>query len=578
MGGSRASLDRWNAAFEAKGFPGLVDCKENAGRPRKFDLDDEVKAEVRRILLTQTNRTEKSGSIPEAIRKATARGLIPQDLAEEFEERARAGRRIVPEALHRDLQIPEVLVKMHRSPSEALLEYVHAPGDMMWIDDEHPGRRRFIRSGDILEADDATINFPVCVPWEQGGTPCAERYGVMVSRFQWLVAIDRASRFVPGWTFTMRPRSSYRGEDVTSLLYHVFRQHGVWKRAHLEGGVWACDKVCNLLEGLGVARTRRYQPNQKPFIEGLFNLLWTKLSDMPGQVGRFRGEEDATNRVLESCRRGHTDPRQHFPMLGDALAALERVVHERNTQPVRTKQWGTWVPEERWLSQRQSSFDRGLLRPLPENTAWMFAPEARVWRVKGNLVGGKIQIIEGNSIQFDFSAEWLVKFDGASVRCHFDPLGSSADGVAVLAEPFCGHKAGEVLGPLFQVNRSASQARLALGLGVDKNRGHELRAATAAALRRETRTVVAGGKAGLSVTDVRDGLGNQASITRGALPATGIAPAAQEPAPGREAAPAAPVARIRRSTNPFQPATSDAFNRTRERQARLKAAQEAATA
>lgn len=575
-GGSRASLDRWAAAYDRAGFAGLLDRRENAGRPRKYELTENEVASLRAVYL-RTNRTETSGSVPETIRTAARSGILRPELAEAFLERARTGR-MVPESLARDIAVSAAAVKQFRNPTDAGLDYLNSPGALMWI--THPsGRRSFAKAGDIIEADDATVNFPVCVPWEIGGDACSERWGVRVARFQWLVTIDRATRYVPGWSYTMRPRSSYRAEDIVALFHGVFQQHGIWKRACLERGSWESNLVEAMLDQLGVERMTAWSPHQKPFIEGLFNLMWTKLSDVGGQVGRYQGEEEATAKVLVSCQRGSTDPRRHFPMLGQAIEAFRRATAERNAQPVTSKHWGTWVPEERWLAQLADARTTSRLRQLPADAAWMFAPEAREWTVKGNTVGGSIQIMEGLSVRFDFAADWLVEFDGYKVRAHFDPSAPKAEATIVLVQSAKSRKPGEVLGTAYQVNETARYARQAMGWGNEEDIGRDQRKQAASALRREVRTIVAGGQTGLSVTHVRDGLGNQAQIVSGTTstmtPAPSPAPADPQPAPGRESA---PVARIRRSSNPFQPATATDFDKARERLARLKAAQEAATA
>jgi hypothetical protein len=454
---SRTSLDRWNNRFCAQGFAGLFDEREKAGRPRKHELHQTEKAALRAAYLA-TNRTETSGSVPEAVKLAARRGQLRPELAAEFLERERTGR-IVPDSLAREIAVAPAIVKQHRNPTDAGLDYLNAPGALMWLTDERTGEERFVRVGDILEADDATVNFPVCVPWQMGGDPCSERWGVRVARFQWLVAIDRASRYVPGWSYTMRPRSSYRAEDVVALFHGIFRQHGIWQRVQLERGVWEADQVSAMFKQLRVERLTAWSPHQKPFIEGLFNLMWTKMSDVGGQVGRFRGEEEKANAILTSCQRGATDPRLHFPMLNDAMAAFTRATTERNQQPVKSAQWGTWVPEERWLAQQAEARESGRLRTLPTDAAWIFAPCLREWTVAGNTVGGSVQVMEGLSIRFDFAAEWLTPFAGAKVRVHFDPSAPRCEATLVLAQNLRDHRAGEVLGTAVQVNKTARWPR-----------------------------------------------------------------------------------------------------------------------
>lgn len=524
---SRATLDRIENIYTRDGFAGLFDNREKAGRPRKIQLFAKEVAALKAARIV-TNRSELDGSTPEAVRLAARRGQLRPEIAAEFFERERTGR-MVPEALHNDLVAGAAVTKQFRNPTEAGLDYLNAPGALMWVTDARTGEERFIQAGDILEADDATVNFHVCVPWEIGGDPCSEKYGVRVARFQWLVAIDRATRFVPGWSYTMRPRSSYRAEDVLSLFHGIFRQHGIWQRLCLERGVWEANKVSAMLKHLHVERLTAWSPHQKPFIEGLFNLMWTKLSDLSGQVGRFQGEEEEACRVAESCRRGATDPRHHFPMLADALEAFRRATAERNAQTVKSNQWGSWVPEERWLAQQQEARAKHRLRALPTEAAWMFSPEMREWTVQGNTVGGAIQIMDGLSVRFDFAADWLTNFVGSKVRVHFDPAAPRAEATIVLAQPVREHRAGEVLGTAVQVNKTARYARRALGWGDDADLGITMRREAATALRREVRTIKAGGETGLTRTEVRDGEGNSAFIERHsgndtATPSSEVAP------------------------------------------------------
>ena len=57
-----------------------------------------------------------------------------------------------------------------------------------------------------------------------------------------------------------------------------------------------------------------WSPHQKPFIEGLFNVLWTKLSvHFPGaDVGRFQGESEQASRLLTASRMATRTPANIF--------------------------------------------------------------------------------------------------------------------------------------------------------------------------------------------------------------------------------------------------------------------------
>ena len=161
-----------------------------------------------------TNRTWTSGSVPEAIRRTISlphvpvgwgqkqvKSLLlavhceavptcPEELRELILGRERNGLPLVPERIARQVTVSAATVRLHRNPGEFALDYLNTPGGMRMIVDPATGESRRVRAMEIVEADDATINFPVCVPWTLGGTPSSDKFGVMVGRFQWLVFID----------------------------------------------------------------------------------------------------------------------------------------------------------------------------------------------------------------------------------------------------------------------------------------------------------------------------------------------------------------------------------------------------
>lgn len=507
---SKTSIDRFEREYSSRGFDGLFDRRKEAARPPGHSLEP-AEIDALRAARLITNRTRDDGSTPEAVRMAVRNGCLRPKIAAEFRERDRAGLR-VPRAIHKAIVSPPAVTRCHRNPADAALKYLDAPGSLMWIADEITGEQNFARVGDVLEADDATINFPVCVPWEMGGDPCSERWGVRVARFQWLVAIDRASRYVPGYSYTARPRSGYRAEDITSLFHRIFAQHGVWRRLCLERGTWEAAQVSDMMRLLKVRRVTAWNPHQKPFIEGLFGLLWTKLSDMPGQVGRFRGDDAAMDSTFLSCKRGATDPRNHFPMLSQAIAAFDRACFERNEQPVKSQHWGKWIPQERWLAQLDESRRTGRLRPLPADAAWLFAPEVREWTVAGNTVGGSIRVMDGLSVRYDFAAPWLVEFAGCKVRVHFNPAAPRCEATVVLVHNERDRRADEVLGIAVQVNKTASYARRVLHWGDDPDLGVQQRRQAATALRREVRAILPRRRIGTRISEVRDGQGNSVTV------------------------------------------------------------------
>ena len=488
-----------------------------------------------------TNRTKDSGSVPEAIRRVISLpnlpagwtdtikrrflkkvGLkkivpaCPDDLRETILARQKAGQPLVPASIAKAIRIkvPRRVIEAYRRPHEAELNNLQCPGTMTMVR-RHGCEPQFARAGDIIEADDGSINFPVCIPWTSptGGliteTPCSARYGVIVGRFQWLRTIDVATRFRPGWVFVARSRGGFRGADVLTLMHGITVQHGVWEQYRFEQGVFKSNLVKRAIELLGSRLHTVFSPHSKPFIEGAFNQDWTKLSVHFPQcdIGRYRGDTEAANKLVQSCRRGANDPRRYFPMLEDALAAFAEITKEENRTLVKSRNSGQWVPEERW--QRETG-DRAL-RKLDEASLFMFAPYAIEWAVKGMLVGGRVPIFEDMSVPFDFTAPWLSEYSGARMRLHFDPTAPKCLATPVLLQAWNGHRAGEVLPPLTQVNETTGYIRMTLGWGADSGTaGLKAKQQSHVAMRREVRTVMPGGRSGYTRSEVK------------ALDATGI--------------------------------------------------------
>lgn len=491
-----------------------------------------------------TNRTNNSGSVPEAVRRTISLPNLPigwsraiqqkflraiggelptcpVELREAILARQAAGQPLVPERIARQITVNPVTVRQKRHATNAALDYLSAPGSLFFITDKTTGERRPPLAGEVIEADDATINFPVCVPWTLGGDPCSEKFGVKVGRFQWLVCVDAASRFVTAWTYVMRPRSSYRAEDALALMRAHCLQHGIPGQWRFEQGVWKSNLVKHAIAGIGSDLHTVWSPHQKPYIEGLFNTLWTKLSiHFPdADVGRFRGETEEASLLLTACQRGQRDPRRHFPMLNTALAAFGEVITEKQSTPVNSD-IGRWIPAERWAGKlpganAAAAANVFVARPLDAETEWLFSPYVREWTVKGMLVGGRVPLFEDLSVPFDFAADWLPQYHGARVRCHFNPMAGNCSGMLVLAEDFQNRKAGTVLGLAKQINEVAGYARLVLGWGDDNaNEGRLLRQRAAAAMRREVRAVD-GKSAGYSHSEERDGVAMVTTLERG---------------------------------------------------------------
>jgi hypothetical protein len=477
-----------------------------------------------------TNRTAGHGSVPEAIRCAislpacvnavkarlmrklgvTQLPECPIDLRETILQREKEGKLMLTSGLMKEIACNPVAALQHRNPTEASLANNLTSGTAMWFNDPETFERRPVRAGDILEADDASINFPVCVEWKIGGDPCSDKYGVKVGRFQWLRTIDVASRFKPGYIFVCRPRESYRAEDILALMRGIVRQHGIFREGRFERGSWESNRVKEAFRVLGMNLHTVFSPRSKPYIEGSFNQSWTKLSVHFPQsyIGRFMGETEEANMLLTACKQGRKDPRNYFPMLSDAMAAFDTVTREEHQTPVFSRHYGSWVPAERWAAQ----ITERPLRKFDRDNDWIFAPYRCEWRIKGMMTGGMVPLFDDCSIPFNFSAPWMAQFDGARVAVYFDPFEPQCRAKVVLSSASGNHKPGEILGDAWQVDEVATYARYVLGYGDEANQGLRVKRANATALRREVRTIL-GKTDTVREVEVRDGLGSKLTLS-----------------------------------------------------------------
>jgi hypothetical protein len=143
----------------------------------------------------------------------------------------------------------------------------------------------------------------------------------------------------------------------------------------------------------------------------------------------------------------------------------------------------------------------------------MFSPYALDWTVRGTIVGGRVPIFEDMSVPYDFSSPELTRFHGAKVRVHFDPTARLCFGTAVLRESWLDRSTGKllpsgtILPPLRQINETTGYVRLALGWGDDPaTLGLKAKQASAAAVRKELRTIMPRGQKGLQESIEHDGL------------------------------------------------------------------------
>ncbi len=520
LGVPYATLWRWYNATRDQAVPSpetLAPQTHKSGRKPKTPLSAEDQAKLRSIYL-KTNRNKGSGSSQEAARIALRGGLLSPDLAAEVARRQEAGIDLLPDRIRQAITLSKSQVLAHRNEGEARLAYGNTSGTMRWVHDRVTGEQRIARAGDVWESDDGSINLITCIPWDVGGCKTSERYGVKVGRFQWLPALDAGTSYILGYTYTARPKNSYRAEDILALLRSMFRAHGIPQRLRFERGTWEAKAIDQVMTTLGIDRWTAWSPRQK-LIENLFGTLWTKLSILPGQIGRFQGEQEAENDLLVKARAGTIDPRKHFPMLSQVLQAMDVVIAEKNRTPVESEIYGTWVPAERWALQKSE----GRLTKWNADTAWLFSPCRRELTVTGGHIKTSVAVTDDWSVRYTYTSPDLHRYEGKKVALYFDPFADRCEGTAVLLDNSPTASSGDVIGTVFQIDQVARHARRMLGWGDDADLGKAIAKDTRHDMVRASRAALPDGSVGIDTQEIRLVSGGSALLpgSSGVSPETG---------------------------------------------------------
>lgn len=510
-GVSVAGASRWLArrdAFEA-GEPRALLRGRSSGRPPQCRVSAEDARELRAAYL-KSNRATLCGSKTGSARLLARSGLLSEEVAAAIlkPRASKALPKVIKDAMH----ISSAVFAEHRSPKNARLDGFYIPGHLRMVK-EAAGLRR-LHAGERQSWDDATINFGVCVPWPWGGDPCADKFGVKLGRFQLLTCIDDAYDFCPGFSYVIREQQSYRAEDTVAAQFRLWRDTYQPVSAMLEGGAWQSQRA---LAFYAAARLQVCDATGRPhskLVESWFNRLWTVLSQLPGQVGRYRAEMEKGNQLYLAARQGRVDPREHFPELPAALRDADLAIGHLNAEPVESKKYGRWVP--------QAAHRAGLEQnPRPQIDQQLFyhaAPIIERRLVRRNMVGIKCPSPWGESFPYHFASDALWDFEGCYVKVYFDPYDSPLCATLVLDQEHRGLKAGHVISRRAPVLEDAPEVLQVLegvttelnGAGLD--RAIKMRKQIHAAIRTEYRALGFGGRQVASASEARDGRGQRARV------------------------------------------------------------------
>jgi hypothetical protein len=195
-------------AFDEGGMAAVLRGPARTGRPPVCEWPAEDVQKIREVYL-QTNRGEELGSMSLAVRICKHQGKLSPETHAAL-SRPAATKHYIPSSLRKELEIAPAVRRHHRHPTNATLGGAYIAGTTRLTDD---GTRR-LQYGERISFDDGSQNQIVCVPWPWGGTPEADKFGIRTMRGQWLVAHCDGTSTIPAWVFTLRPRDSYRDQEI----------------------------------------------------------------------------------------------------------------------------------------------------------------------------------------------------------------------------------------------------------------------------------------------------------------------------------------------------------------------------
>jgi hypothetical protein len=515
LGVSNTKLSRMAKQVAAHGLDGLKDRYHNCGRNPSLTFTDEEFTRLGALYL-KTNRTADAGSMQTACRFFACDPLTREEIRTAILSSLERGRlpRFATRALKR---ITREHFAAHRKPGSLATD--HFSGRRGTFARDKMERRR------VVESDDGTLNFAAWIPWPQGGDPISDKYGVRLGRWQFLPALEAGwSQYYLGYTLVARPKGTYTQEDVRALIAMVVSQHGLPDAFRFERGTWESNSVVDLLQRLSVDLDTVWQSNQKPYIEGGFNTLWTYLSMIDGQVGRFRGEMEKENLLIEKCRAGRLDPRDQFPGLTECTRALDGALAMRNADRRHSKIYGSWIPEVRYREHQEQE----PWRQLPSDLAYLFAPVVKEWTVAKGTVGNSVTLTDDLKVPFYFTHDDLWRMNGEKVRVYFDPAAENISATIVALTTHAGFAPGNIVCQASLLGDIPHYARAAMGWSrepLNATRTTPSNRAPMAAVRREVRALSPNGRIKASVSEERDGRGNVSRMERGESRAQTPAPA-----------------------------------------------------
>lgn len=528
LGVASANISRWRQRFLRGGLAALEPQHDKCGRKPLVVMTEDEQTAVRRLKVQMESTTA-------ALRTFAGTAACSQAVSDAI-LKPRRSKHTITGTLRAQAAVPQQVINFYKSPKNVRVNAFICPRSLTYTD--ALGTNQALQPGDLFERDDMSNNFIVWVPWPWGGDPCSDKYGVRIARGQCLEMIDVRSLFFPSFNFLIRLRDSYRADDIWQWLQQTYTHVGMprigerWERGTwasrklrgdqegmIEAGHTGDDARLGGLAGLGVRIITSQSPTTK-IIENRFNYLQRIESTIKGQIGRRRGEFEATTKRWMACRAGDCDPREHFLSYEQASNQIEAAHQEHNWEKVEGLNY-TGVPAVLW----QEGLEAAPLAKLPPEKGYLFAREKREVTVRKGHALVRYTHDDGTRGGLWFHHEDLWRHEDQKVAVYYD---NYAPGEGATVVVLTGRQAGTVL-PGVALIDGCAQFSLA-GEGTGDLSGLARKKAFMDAVISETRTMGLGGRTSRSST-ADNGAGGRTQLSHGGLARPGQLPASDLASP-----------------------------------------------
>ncbi len=400
IGESYTTLWRYETAFNAAGYEGLIPKTDECGRKPILEKLGFTPEQIKLLMSEVAGLNLDTESTTTALRLFAHSDRCPENLAAVILDPNRCSKHAIPPSIRRAATPSKNSRLAHRGNRSLDLKG-------MWIP-----RQLDILPGDIFVPDDTTPIFGWWVPWI---TSEEYPFGVKLLQGQLLRIIDVASQCPVGRVLIAREKSSYRASDIWSWVGFMAddvglprlgfqMERGSWDATLLQGvevdtspqpspqggegeishsrrvgglrqlpanvTAWHREKFPNVPFQNTLQTWTSYLPKSKS-IEAYFNRVQALEGTLYGSLGRgqMRKPFEKAKKLFQQCSRpgAKIDPRNHFLSGAEIMARLNAMDDFLANEPMEGEVF-KGVPRQNFeLACRQWP-----LFHLPEESRWLY--------------------------------------------------------------------------------------------------------------------------------------------------------------------------------------------------------------